>query len=135
MSTVRLDTIKVAADALPSSAVAAPRGASGFAELLQGQLNASDLLRAAGQALDAVRSTRGTGSVEIITSEKAVAPDIGQALQALKEWSGTGRTRRTRAQGADDPLGYAAHDASLAGRYDVVARRREADEPRVSRRV
>jgi len=109
-------------------------GAS-FAEVLkaqatQGEANASSAfasLLARGGATVAAQPEKGVIELQAVAPTKL---SVASASSALGEWASASHSKSGKSSGS--PLALAGHDASLAGRYDVLARRNE-DEARGAR--
>jgi len=118
-----------------SSAVASGNtpGASSnvsFAEVLKTQAKQAETGRSGAIAallnrgVAAVTPSAETGALTV----QAVAPTdetVADAASTLRDWSGASRSKK--AKNGESPLALSAKDSSLAGRYDVIARRDEND--------
>ena len=101
-----------------------------FAEVLKTQSKQAETGRSGAIAallnrgVAAVAPSAETGALTV----QAVPPTdetAADAASTLREWTGASRSRKAR--NGESPLALSAQDSSLAGRYDVIARRDEND--------
>ena len=132
MSVSRLDPNLIAAASSSASSLSTSverTSGQSFAEVLKAQARATETGRSG-----ALASLLARGAAEIAPSPETgvirvqAAPPTSEiaaeAGAALREWSGASRSKT--AKNGSSPLALSGHDASLAGRYDVLARR---DDP------
>ena len=133
MDITRLDHTAApgASSALASTGAATSSSSVSFAELLKSQSKQSEVSGASAMAAllnrgaAAITPTSQAGVIRV----QAVAPaeeTAADAASSLREWSGASRSKK--AKNGESPLALSAHDSSLAGRYDVVAKRDENEQ-------
>lgn len=120
-----------ASSALASTGVAKTSSNVSFAELLKSQTKQSEV-----SGVSAISALLNRGAAAINPSSEtgalsvqAVAPtdeSVADAASSLREWSGASRSKK--AKNGESPLALSAHDSSLAGRYDVVAKRDDNEQ-------
>jgi hypothetical protein len=116
---------------LATTGVAASSSSVSFAELLKSQTKQSEISGAGaiaallnrGAAALPPSSEAGLIRVQAVAPAQELAAD---AASTLREWSGASRSKN--AKNGESPLALSAHDSSLAGRYDVVAKREENEQ-------
>ncbi len=118
-----------------ASAAEAKSSSISFADVLKTQTKQAETGRSGAIAVllnrgvAAVAPSAETGALTV----QPVAPvdeSVADAVSTLREWGGASRSRK--AKNGESPLALSANDSSLAGRYDVVARR-EGSENRGAR--
>lgn len=133
MDIARLDPTAVpdASSALASTGVAKTSSTLSFAEVLKSQTKQAEVSSASaitallnrGAAAIAPSSQAGVIRVQAVAPAEETAAD---AASSLREWSGASRSKKAR--NGESPLALSAHDSSLAGRYDVVAKRDDNEQ-------
>jgi hypothetical protein len=133
MDITRLDPTAApgASSAFAPEGVAKTSSTLSFADLLKSQTKQAEVSGASamtallnrGAAAIAPASEVGVIRVQpVAPTEEAVV----DAASNLREWGGASRSKKAR--NGESPLALSAHDSSLAGRYDVVARREDSEE-------
>ena len=120
-----------ASSSLAATGVAKTSSSLSFAELLQSQTKQAEVSGAGaiaallnrGAATIAPSSQAGAIRVQAVAPAEEVAAD---AASSLREWSGASRSKKSK--NGESPLALSAHDSSLAGRYDVVAKRDDNEQ-------
>lgn len=133
MDIARLDpaAVPAASSSLTASGTAKTSSTVSFADLLKSQTKQAEISGASaisallnrGVAALAPSSETGTIQVQAVAPAEEVAAD---AASSLREWSGASRSKKAR--NGESPLALSAHDSSLAGRYDVVAKRDDNEQ-------
>jgi hypothetical protein len=133
MDITRLDPTAApgASSALASTGAAKASSNVSFAEVLKSQTKQSEV-----SGVSAITAMLNRGAAAIAPSSEAgmirvqaVAPTeetVADAVSSLREWSGASRSKKSK--NGESPLALSAHDASLAGRYDVVAKRDDNEQ-------
>ena len=133
MDITRIDPTAVtgASSSLSSASTAGEKSSNlSFADVLKTSTKQAETGRSG--AISALLN-RGVASISPAAETgaptiQAVAPtdeSVADAASTLKEWGGASRSKK--AKNGESPLGLSANDASLAGRYDVVARRGDSE--------
>jgi hypothetical protein len=109
----------------------ASQSALSFAEVLQAQAKQAELgaINALAPLVDrAVNAAKPLTETSVIAVKAVTVPEksAADAAATLREWSGASASKKSK--NGDSPLALAAHDLSLAGRYDVVAMRDDKEQ-------
>jgi len=148
MDITRLDPTAVSpASSSAASTVAAKSSNLSFAEVLKSQTRQAEvggaaaiaaLLNRGAAAISPTASPTASLATSATTSPasasgaitvNALAPTEGTVADAasmLREWGGASRSKK--AKNGESPLALSAHDSSLAGRYDVLAKRDDNEQ-------